>query len=411
MIFANLFKKNKSVAPEREDEWVKLANFLGIDKNVNKSALNSATYYACMLIRCNALAKVPIKLKKYLNGNTEDDTTHQLYQVLAKRPNAFMSPHDFFWATEYFRLETGNAYWVKELRNGQISALHLLDSNAVSIIYDDAKILSENIDVYYQYTDSRRGVLYYKSDDIVHFKNFTRNGIEGTPIKKYILEVIDSERYGRKVIKQKYEDGMQDPIIVHYTGDMNEENQNRIRRKFSSLGGAKNAGKVIPLPPDYNITQLTTNLVNNQFFEIQNLTTRQIANAFGVKGFQLNDMEKSTYNNIEQQNKAFYSDTMQNVFTLYEQEIDYKLLFDAEKKQGYYTKFNADVMLRTELLSRYQAYQTGINAGFLQIAEVRKKEDLPFVPGTDKLFFGNGAVIPIEDAGKQYKGSENDETE
>ena len=175
------------------------------------------------------------------------------------------------------------------------------------------------------------------------------------------------------------------------------------------MGGASNAGKVIPIPQDFTVTQLETRLVDAQFFELQGLNTQQIANAFGVKSFQLNDMERSTYNNVAQQNNAFYSDTMQNVYTDYEQEIDYKLLFETERNLGYYTKFNVDVMLRSDIESRYAAYQTGIASGFLKISEVRKKEDLPFVEGTDKLIIGNGASIPLDDLGIQYDNTKEKE--
>ena len=130
------------------------------------------------------------------------------------------------------------------------------------------------------------------------------------------------------------------------------------------------------------------------------------SNAFGVKGFQLNDMEKSTYNNIEQQNRAFYSDTLQNAITEYEQEMDYKLLSSKEQRDGHYWDFNVDVMLRSDIESRYRAYQTGITAGFLKISEARQKENLPFEDGSDRLIIGNGASIPLTDLGKQYSAKE-----
>ncbi len=177
------------------------------------------------------------------------------------------------------------------------------------------------------------------------------------------------------------------------------------------MGGAKNAGKVVPIPTEFKVEQLETKLVNSQFFQLQGLTTRHIANAFGVKGFQLNDMEKSTYNNIEQQNKAFYSDTLQNSLTTYEQEMNYKLLTtDEQEKKGYYWQFNVDSILRSDLTSRTTSYQAGINTGYMSIAEVRAKENLPYIEGTDQLIIGNGASIPLKDLGKQYMkgGGENE---
>lgn len=396
--------KNNPANMQNNAEITNISELIDIFKNGNVPVgdLASATYYACMLIRCNAVAKLPCKVMQSVDDFSNVKHDHPLHYLLNVRPNQFQTPHDFLWATEFQRLHYGNAYWVKEMQNGKLKNLYLLDSKAVSVIYDDAHILSERTAVYYQYTDSRNGVIYYSSDDIVHFRNFSPDGIVGTPIKRYLSDVIGSEKYGRNVVKSKFKDGLQDPILVQYTGDLNHEIQAKIQKKFESLGGAKNAGKVIPIPKEFSVQQLTTNLVNSQFFDLQNLTAKQIANAFGVKSFQLNDMEKSTYANITEQNKAFYSDTIQNVLTAYEQEINYKLFYYSEITQGYFVKFNVDVMLRSDITSRYAAYRSGIEGGFLQIAEVRKKENLPFVDGTDKLIIGNGASIPLDDLGSQY---------
>lgn len=380
----------------------------GILDSINASNLTAATYYACMLIRCNAIAKIPFKVYKQ-DGDGAEIISHSLSDLLKFRPNFFTTAHDFIWATEYQRLEYGDAFWVYDFQQGKIKGLYLLDSRNVEIVIDYQRIISDKHYVYYIYNDKKQGTLVYPADRIVHFKNFSAGGIKGTPIKKYLRDVIEQEKAAQQVVKEKYEKGLQDPIIVTYVGDISEAKTNAIKKKFASLGGAANAGKVIPIPTDFDVKQLETKLVNSQFFQLNGLTTRHIANAFGVKSFQLNDMEKSTYSNIEQQNRAFYSDTLQNVLTAYEQEMTYKLIFASEREKGVYIKGNADVMLRSDIESRYRAYQTGILSGFLQVAEARKKEELPFIKGTDKLIVGNGASIPFSELGKQYetKGGES----
>lgn len=384
-----------------DDKWDDIANFFGYDTDIGNSRLTSATYYACMLIRCNAIAKLPVKLMQETAEGFQKASKHPMYKLLKNRPNPFTTPHDFMWATEFQRLECGNAFWVMGTSKGRVKALYLLDSSRVEIIVDNSNLLDDKNAVYYSYTDPRLGQVIYTNDNIVHFKNFSRNGIKGTSIRRYLSDVIESEQFARKLIKSKNKEGLQDPIVVTYTGDINEAQKLRIRKKFADMGGAKNAGKVIPIPTDFDVKQLETKLVNSQFFQLQGLTTRQIANAFGVKGFQLNDMEKSTYNNVEQQNKAFYSDTLQNALTEYEQEMDYKLLAMREQ-ESYFWNFNVDAILRGDIESRYRAYNTGILGGFLKIAEAREKENLPHEEGTDQLIIGNGASIPLVDLGKQY---------
>ena len=376
--------------------------------DISTSNLTAATYYACMQIRCNAIAKLPIRVMQHDDANgAKVLKDSDLYELLKFRPNPYTNAHDFMWATEYQRLEHGNAFWVKDFRNGKIQGLYLLDSTKVEIVIDNTELLSDKNAVYYIYNDTKHGRTVYVSDAICHFKNYSLTGIKGMPIKKYLWRTISQEKYAQNVINEKYKNGLQDPLVVTYTGDMNKTLQQKIKKKFDSIGGVQNAGKVVPIPSDFDIKQLDTRLVNNQFFQINGLTTRHIANAFGVKSFQLNDMEKSTYSNIEQQNRAFYSDTIQNVLTTYEQEMDYKLLFDKDRAKGIYTNINADVMLRSDLKSRYEAYKIGIESGFKTVAECRAKENDPFIEGTDKLIYGNGAAITFADIGKQYtKGGE-----
>lgn len=389
-----------------------LQQFFGTEiELVSNSKLTSTTYYSCMQIRCNAIAKLPLKLMQKTDKGSEKATEHSLYRLLKNRPNPFTNAHDFLWATEFQRLEYGNAFWVMDTDvRGNVIALYLLDSSRVTIMVDNTGILNKKNSVYYIYTDEKQGALIYTSDNIVHFKNFSMNGLKGTSVKKYLSDIVENEQYANKVLRGKYKNGLQDPIIVQYAGDLNDAKQKSIQKKFSSLGGAKNSGKVVPIPTDFKVDQLETKLVNSQFFQLQGLTTRHIANAFGVKSFQLNDMEKSTYNNIEQQNKAFYSDTLQNVLTTYEQEMQYKLLSDNDKEKGYYPEFNVDSILRSDFENRTKSYTEAIKSSWMTVAEVREKENLPFIEGTDRLIAGNGASIFFEDLGKQYtKGGENNE--
>ncbi len=82
-----------------------------------------------MQIRCNAIAKLPLKLMRETEKGSIKAKEHNLYKLLKKRPNPFTNSHDFIWATEFNRLEYGNAFWVMDANiRGQIQALYLLDS-------------------------------------------------------------------------------------------------------------------------------------------------------------------------------------------------------------------------------------------------------------------------------------------
>ena len=46
----------------------------------------------------------------------------------------------------------------------------------------------------------------------------------------------------------------------------------------------------------------------------------------------------------------------------------------------YFASFLPDALLSTDTSSRYAAYKTGLEAGFLTLDEVRRKENLPALP-------------------------------
>ncbi len=385
------------------DQW---SDVFGTDqKSVStRQALNSSTYYACMQIRCNSIAKMPMDIvKRDDDGGTRVDREHPARELLRRRPNLFMSISDLLWATEFQRLDTGNAYWVITYRNGRADAIYLLDSRRVTIWVAEG-IPDQPRSIYYQYDDPQKGTIYYMADEICHFKNFSLDGIQGRSIRSYIASTILNENAATEVMSGKYESGLQDPIIVQYVGDNDKAQDKAIKDKFAKLGGAQNAGRVIPIPTMFNVSQLETKLVNSQFFELQGLGSKRIANAFGVKSFQLNDMSSGTFQNIEQQNRAYYSETMQNVLNVYEQELDFVLFSEKEKKSGYSVRFDTSTLLRLDIEGRYKTYSEGIASGFLLRSEAREQEGLPFLPDTDFLTVQNGAILPLSQVGIQYTG-------
>ncbi len=60
-----------------------LSQFFNFDiEDISTNKLTSPTYYACMLIRCNAIAKLSLNVLKESNKGTEKAIKHPLYNVL-----------------------------------------------------------------------------------------------------------------------------------------------------------------------------------------------------------------------------------------------------------------------------------------------------------------------------------------
>ena len=162
----NIFKvKNKA----NIQEWIALADFLGIDKNMNKDERSEATYFACLKILSESVGKLPLKLMQKTDKNgVKEAKSHPLYTVIRNRPNRFMTATTFWGLMEYFRDHQGNG--IAYISGAGIKMqLIPLDYSKVEIWYDDACILSKVPDEYYLY---KCGGKQYKfsSEEVLHFK-------------------------------------------------------------------------------------------------------------------------------------------------------------------------------------------------------------------------------------------------
>ncbi|MFH5182927.1 phage portal protein [Paenibacillus sp. TAB 01] len=375
--------------------------------DISADKLNSATYFACMDIRCKAISTLPLRvMKRDVDGGSEQDRAHYLSPLLQYRPNPYMSMVDFLYAREFMKLEYGNAYVYMHTRRGKIVGLYLLDSARMQVWVDDAGIIDKTGAVWYFYTDKAGKPYTFKHEQIVHLKNHTKDGLIGHSVKRYLAETIENEQYSSKFINNYWKNGVQGRAILQYTGSKDTAEIEKMRTTWDKIvAGIKNAGRIIPVGLGYEIKEFNPKLVDSQFFELQGLTIRHIANAFGVKMHQLNDLGRSTYNNIESQNRNWLTDTLQHELVQCESESSWKLLTPTELEAGYYLKYDLDSLLRADILTRYQAYEIGVRSGIDTSNEVRALEGKKALPGGDKLTV-NGAVMPLELAGAAYKEPE-----
>lgn len=394
-----------------------LLEWLGIDPDeVNvrgEKALREATVLACVKILSEGVAKLPLKVYRETAGTIEKATKHPLYQLLKLRPNPYMTAYDMLKAVEAQRNLHGNAYIVPEFvasgpDRGRIRWLWPVDAKAVTIWVDNRGLFGARNRVWYVVRINGQETR-LNPDEIVHLKALTLDGIVGVSPLQYLRWLVEAGAAGTKHVRDFFKQGLMVKGIVHYTGDLNPDAEKRFRERFEQMAtGLKNAHRVALLPIGYQFQPLELSMTDAQFLETAQLTARQIANAFGVKMHQLNDLSRATHTNAEEQQKAFYTDTLQSILTGYEQELTYKLFTPSEIAQGYYVKFAVDSILRSDIKTRYEAYRLGIQGSFLKPNEVRAWEELPAVPGGDRLLM-NKAMIPLG-SGAPEEGGETVET-
>lgn len=388
----------------QEHEKQQLLDFLGL-RDTKENALSESTYYACIKVLSEAIGKLPLKLLRYNEKNgVTPARRHPLYNILHDRPNPYITSSAFWSTIEQNRNHYGNAYALIK-GAGSKTTLWVLPSEQVEIWHDNCKLLGEAEDIYYIYTSSA-GRYYFGSEEILHFKTSNSfDGIKGISVREQLITTINGNIKAQRMLNKMYENGFTAKAVVQYTSDLSDENKKKFKAGLEKFAGSdlkdKEVNNIIPIPPGATLTPLNIKLADNQFVEVKKYSALQIASAFGIKPYQIGDYEKSSYSSAEAQQLSFYVDTLLFIIKQYEEEINYKLLSDDEKEEGFHFKFNIAVILRADLQTQITTLSTAVANFIYTPNEARAMLDLEAKEGGDQLL-GNGASIPIQYAGSQY---------
>lgn len=411
----NIIEKIKSMIYRRQtadlnDE--KIMEWLGI-AGTSKNLISEVTYFTCLKMLSETLAKLPIKFYQQTDKGKEKAEPNAAYELLKTRPNELMTPSIFWGTVENNRNHYGNGYvWIRrqferKKYGGEliIKDMWIMPSNDVTILIDDKGVFGGTGDIFYWYSDKYSGESYvFPSADVMHFKtSMSFDGLSGAPVREILKTTITGGLESQNFMNNLYKGGLTARAVLQYTGDLNPKLEKELIKKLESYAnGANNAGKFIPVPIGLKVEPLNIKLTDSQFFELKKYTALQIAGAFGVKPNQINDYEKSSYANSEMQNISFYIDTELYILKQYEEEINYKMLDPAEIRQGKYFKFNENVILRTDAKTQANILIGYVQNGIYAQNEAREFLDKPRAPGGDDLVC-NGNYIKVSEIGKEKK--------
>ena len=415
-LFSGLFHQRDH--PQNKTAGGAYSFFLGTStsgKRVNeRSAMQMTAVYSCVRILSEAIASLPLHLYKYTDFGTAKATDHPLYAILHDEPNPEMTSFIFRETLMTHLLLWGNAY-AQVIRNGrgEVIALYPLMPDRMTVDRDDGGRL------YYEYRVSSDdapiheiGTVRLSPADVLHIPGLGFDGLVGySPIamaKNAIGLAIATEEYGSKF----FANGAAPSGVLEHPGTLKDPA--RIRESWqATFGGSGNANKIAVLEEGMKYTPVSISPEQAQFLETRKFQINEIARIFRVPPHMIGDLEKSSFNNIEQQSLEFVKYTLDPWVSRWEQAI-VRTLLSADEKKHYYVKFNVDGLLRGDYKSRMEGYNIGRQGGWMSANDIRALENLDLIPDESggNLYLVNGNMLPLKDAGAAYKnGKEEDSDE
>ena len=391
-----------------------------------RSAMQMTAVYCCVRILSEAVASLPLQFYRYTeDGGKEKAVEHPLYFLLHDEPNPEMTSFIFRETLMTHLLLWGNAY-SQIIRNGkgEVVALYPLMPDRMKVDRD------EHGRLYYEYTVSdaddvngRKGTnksgrtVKLQPSDVLHIPGLGFDGLVGySPIamaKNAIGLAIATEEYGSKF----FANGAAPSGVLEHPGTIKDPS--KVRESWqATFGGSSNANKIAVLEEGMKYTPISISPEQAQFLETRKFQIDEIARIFRVPPHMIGDLEKSSFNNIEQQSLEFVKYTLDPWVSRWEQAMVRALLTPEEKKK-YFFKFNVDGLLRGDYQSRMSGYATARQNGWMSANDIRELEQMDRIPveeGGD-LYLVNGNMIPITgalnnvqtDNGKEEKPNESEE--
>lgn len=354
IIFDRLEKRNKTVDINNWKDVYSIVN--GYESNEN--GLKESTYFRCLRMISESIAMCPLQIKKEDDKGEKVDKKHYLSDLLRLRPNPYMSAFDCMKTFVALAKHEGiSGLYIDRYRSGKVSALYPVKITEITI--DNAGLIKGKgkNNILYDFTSvgGEDGNCFDR--DIIILRDFTLDGINTKATKKVLNQNLDTSIKSQKYLNTLFTNGLTNKVVVQLTSDVKEEKDlTKIQDKFNRIYSSN--GKVFTVPAGFNISALNLSLADAQYEQLRRLSKEEIASMMGVPLTKLGFIKENAKSE-EQDNLKFLQDTLLSIFVAIEQEGDYKLLTEIERRQGYKVRHNVNVLLRmdnktqAEVITRY----------------------------------------------------------
>lgn len=214
-----------------------------------------------------------------------------------------------------------------------------------------------------------------------------RNGYCGdspvNDVSQAIALEIAAERFGATF----FQNGAVPLLVFTYLagsqGFKTKEEKDQFIDDFQAAFSGEKSHRAMVAPKGFD--KPTTIPIENdksQFLETRKYQRTVIAGAWGVPPHLVGDLERATFNNVEQQDSDFTLNVIMPIGQQFEAAMERDLLTDQDRSAGIIIRFNFDSILRADFKSRQEGLQIQRQNGAISANEWREIEGKnPIDPG------------------------------
>ncbi|WP_295652929.1 phage portal protein [uncultured Haemophilus sp.] len=391
MIFDKLFStrslENPAVPLSAESAYEEIFGMQPTKSVSPDLAMKLSAVYACVYVLSSSVAQLPLHVKCKSGDKVETVKDHPAYYLLHDSPNAWQTSYKLREYAQSSVLLYGNAYiHIVRDKNGEVVSLESLEPWKVQLLKNGSRY------VYAYYGDDKTMSL--SPDDVLHIKSLGPSIKTGKSVIQTHAETIGLGLDARKFASGFFGGNARPAGILSVKTPLNSNAWENFKKMWQTaqekLRSEEN--KTILLPAELDYKALTVSPVDTELLSMMKLNRSEIAGIFNVPAHMINDLEKATFSNISEQTIQFIRFSVMPWVVNWEQELNRKIFTEAERKAGYFVKFNLAGIMRGTAGERATFYHAAITDGWMSRNEARQLEDMNPVEGLDEMLVSVNAA-------------------
>lgn len=389
-IVSNLFRQPQ---PSRNNAITldsPLADFIvpsasGVSVTVDK-ALAVTTVFDCLRVIGEGVAQVPLKVYKSTDGITKESAKdHQLYDLLYLKPNDWQTSFEFRENLIFQAGLLGNFCAFKNMVRGKLVSLVPFEPGTVQFKVDDKRRIT------YEVSLESGEQKTFPAESIWHVRGPSWKTYVGMEALKYAREAIGLSLNIEKAQNQLHANGVQTSGVFSVEGVLSEPQYKSLSDwVMKKIGGANRSSPLI-LDRNGKFQPISMTGVDAQTIENRRFQIEEMCRAFRVMPIMIGQADKAaTYASAEQMFLAHVVHTLMPWYTRIEQSIDANLLTKEDRAAGYYSKFNANALMRGTFKDRSDFYDKMYRMKAFNPNTILELEDMNPYPGGEEYYIEQG---------------------
>jgi HK97 family phage portal protein len=324
-------------------------------------ALNIPSVAACVELICSTVASLPIQLYKE-NDKEVKPITDPRVALLNDDTGDTLDGYQWKRSMVEDYLLAGGAYsYIKRARN-TVKSIHFVENSLVGVLKN-----ADPIDKRYQIQVN--GAL-YRDFQFIKLLRKTKDGAEGYGIVRE-NNVALSVAYNSMIFHESMvKTGGSKKGFIKAQNRLSKDAIDELKLAWANLYANNNESNVIVLNNGLEFQEASQTSVELQLNEHTITNSAEICKLFLVPPRVLSgEASEAEYTN-------WIKTCILPILAAFETALNRDMLLPSEKEK-YYFSFDVTQLLKGSIEQRFMAYQMALNSGFMQIDEIRYKEDLP----------------------------------